>query len=80
MAKDPEDRDWKIDKFISKLIAINPNKKPHSYEEVGEIIDKWDNMGRHITYPAAGTLWNQVEWQEARNVRKTLEKNSLEEW
>ncbi|GMA99148.1 hypothetical protein [Pelosinus sp. IPA-1] len=75
MAKDPESRDWKIDKYISKCIAIDPDKEPPSYEEVGQIIDKWDNMGRHITYPMAGDLWNQIEWQNARNVNEFIKQN-----
>jgi hypothetical protein len=75
MAKDPEPRDWKIDKYISKCIAMDPDKELPSYEEVGKLIDKWDNMGRHITYPMAGNLWNQIEWQHARDVRKFIEKN-----
>ena len=56
VSKDPEDRDWKIDKYISKCKAAYPNEEPPSYEEVGEIIDKWDNMNRHITYPMAGAV------------------------
>ena len=75
MAKDPEPRDWKIDKYISKCVAMDPDKEPPPYEEVGELIDKWDNMGRHITYPMAGILWNQIEWQNARDVRNFIEKN-----
>jgi hypothetical protein len=54
---------------------MDPDKELPSYEEVGKLIDKWDNMGRHITYPMAGNLWNQIEWQHARDVRKFIEKN-----
>lgn len=53
MARDPQSRDWKIDKFMSKYIAAFPERKPLTYEEVGEIIDNWDRMERHITYPMA---------------------------
>ncbi|AIF53534.1 hypothetical protein [Pelosinus sp. UFO1] len=75
MAKDPESRDWKIDKYISKYIAIDPDKEPPTYEEVGQIIDKWDAIGRHITYPMAGELWNQIEWENARYVNEFIKQN-----
>lgn len=75
MVKDPESRDWKIDKYISKCIAIDPDKEPPTYEEVSKIIDNWDNMNRHITYPAAGLRWNQIEWQRARNVDQYIKQN-----
>lgn len=71
--KDPEPRDWKIEKYISKCKAANPNEPP-SYEEVGIIIDKWDGEGRHITYPLAGPNWNQFEWQKEYDRKKEFEK------
>lgn len=61
---DPEPRDWKIEKYLSKFKAAHPNEKQPTYSEVAFLIDKWDAIGRHITYPLAGPDWNQVEWQK----------------
>jgi hypothetical protein len=72
--KDPEPRDWKIEKYISKCKAATPNEPPPSYEDVGIIVDKWDSMGRHITYPPAGTAWNEIEWEREYNRKKIFEK------
>lgn len=69
MAKDPESREWKIDKYSSKCKAINPNNVP-TYEEVGKIIDDFDNRNRHVTYPLAGMLWNELEWRREWNKRE----------
>jgi hypothetical protein len=75
MSKDPEDRDWKIDKYMSKYKAIHPDEEQPTYEEIGELIDKWDGMNRHITYPMAGTAWNQIEWQRERDLNQYIKLN-----
>jgi hypothetical protein len=72
--KDPEPRDWKIEKYLSKYKAAYPNNEQLTYEEVGLLIDKWDGEGRHITYPLAGLAWDQVEWQKKYNRKKEFEK------
>lgn len=72
--KDPESRDWKINKYLSKYKAAYPNSKQLTYEEVGILIDKWEGEGRHITYPLAGPNWNQIEWQKEYDRKKDFEK------
>ena len=61
---DIESREWKINKYISKCRAINPDKVP-TYEEAGKIIDNFINNNRHVTYPLAGMRWSQVDWHKA---------------
>lgn len=64
MPKDPEPRDWKIEKYRSKFKAAFPDMKQPTYEEAGALIDQWDREGRHITYPLAGLNWNELEWKK----------------
>ncbi|MDU2065921.1 MAG: metallophosphoesterase [Sporomusaceae bacterium] len=72
----PELRDWKIEKYLSKFKATFPEKKAPCYDEIGNLIDKLEAEGRHITYPLPGGKWNQIEWQKEYNRKKVFERQA----
>lgn len=63
MSRDPEGRDFKISKYISKYKATYRNETPPPYHAVAKIIDKWDSIGRNITYPLGGIEWNELKFK-----------------
>lgn len=73
MFQDTETRDWKVRKFLAKFATAYPGKKPPTYTEIGEMVDRIESLGQHVTYPLAGTAWNQADWQREYS-RKNQDK------
>lgn len=70
-----EDKEWIIDRYLAKSQAVNPPDQQPTRAEVERYVDERMRMNKHIIYPAAGDLWNRVEWQRARFVEQYIKQN-----
>jgi len=61
-----DDREYMIDKYLSKFTAAYPNKPQPNRDEVAIYVDKRIRLNKQITYPLVGLVWDQFEWEKQR--------------
>lgn len=60
-----DDIEWEIDKVISKLKVIHPDREFDRKEIIQKLVEMKNRTG-HITYPIAGLKWNQLNFENER--------------
>lgn len=59
------DIEWEIDKAISKLRTIHPDRE-FNRKEIAQKLVEMENRTGHITYPVTGLKWNQLDFEKER--------------
>jgi predicted RNase H-like HicB family nuclease len=72
-AEDMEDLEWQIDKVVSRLKTINPEREVDR-QEIAQKVAEMKYKNGHVTYPMAGSNWNQLDFEKEREKKsKTFE-------
>ena len=78
MNKFQNDKEWQVDKFISKYKVAFSERPIPDRKTVEQWIDEMIQNVGHITYPTAGEKWSQAEWQAQYRFGKKLQSYDVD--